>query len=460
LAESGAALEPLSRLFVLPGERCYNAPVIYPQLLRFLLPLALTGLVLELGGQVLNGGMARAPGAAETLAAFGLAWGLVDLLASPLWQARQLGLVLVDGQPAFRTARRFVLLSGLFLAGIVASLALTPLGKWAIEDLHSVAGPLAATARTALLWLIPVPLLQGLALFYSGLLIRAHRTPLVSYAMFANLGASILAVLLVLPTGFVQAQPISLPVLATYAGVLSELAVVLWGCHRHTARLMTGPGPAISLGYVAQFFWPLALMMATQGLSRPLINLFVAREPGGAISLAVLTVVFALGRLPYAWLNEIRNLPPAFQDWKGSLPQIRRFAIACGLVSFGFMVLLFWTPLRDYILRTLIGLEALLAELAVVPLMLCAFFPLTVMARAYLHGVGLLQRRTQAMAPSAPARVAAIVAALVVLPAFGVHGATRGIVALLFGFTVETFVVWLGLRGSLLARIRARRFAG
>ena len=45
----------------------------YAQLTRFMLPLVVTALVQELSGQFLNGGMARMPGAVETLAAFGLA---------------------------------------------------------------------------------------------------------------------------------------------------------------------------------------------------------------------------------------------------------------------------------------------------------------------------------------------------------------------------------------------------
>jgi hypothetical protein len=40
--------------------------------------------------------------------------------------------------------------------------------------------------------------------------------------------------------------------------------------------------------------------------------------------------------------------------------------------------------------------------------MVFSFFPLAVMNRAYLHGVGLVEHRTRALAPSGPARIAAI----------------------------------------------------
>ena len=50
----------------------------YRPLIWFLLPLVITELVFELGIQVLNGGIARVPRATETLAAYGIAWGLAS----------------------------------------------------------------------------------------------------------------------------------------------------------------------------------------------------------------------------------------------------------------------------------------------------------------------------------------------------------------------------------------------
>jgi hypothetical protein len=419
----------------------------YSQLIRFLLPLVLTMVALEFSAQVLNGGMARMPRAIETLASYGLAWGLVMFLTTILSQVRQLGLVLVDSQRTYWTVQRFVLLAGLLMAAILATLALSPLGEWVIYDLHGVDQSLGLVARQGLFWLIPVPLLRALAWLYAGLLMRERRTDLASYAVLAGIGASIVSVFVLLPAAFVQEDPIWLPILVTYAGLLAELGVVLWGYRRYRDRLPQGTDGGLSYSYVFQFFWPLALIMGIQGFSRPLINLFISREPGGAAALAVLTVVYSLAHLAYGWVNELRSLASAFRDQKDSLFYIRPFSLACGLFSFGLMVVLFWTPIRTVILETLLGLDPYLAELAAAPLMIFCFFPLVVMIRAYLHGIGLLEHRTKAMAPSAPARIVTILLALIVLPLLGVHGATRGVAALLCGFTVEALVVWWGVRG-------------
>jgi progressive ankylosis protein len=432
----------------------------YWRLTTFVFPLVLMIVIHEFGVQFLNAGMARMPNATETLAAYGLAYGLLLFFSSPLAQAKQMSLVLVDDRRSLRQTGLFVLVIGLLVMGIQVSLVVTPLGGWVIDDLHQVDGRLAEMVRTVLLWLLPVPLLRSLTLFLCGPLIRARHTEVLSYATGASMAAGIATVFVLLPLEAVRANPIWLPILATYTMTILDMAVILWGVRRYIAlpevAERTVERSALSYGYIIRFFWPLALIMVVQELSRPLINLFIARGPDGTLALAVLTVAYALGQWPYRWLNEIRNLPPAFALEDKGLVRVRRFAFACGLLSFGISIVLFWTPVRDFLLLSLIGVDIELAQLAHTPLALFAFFSFVVMVRAYLHGVALLERRTRALALSGPARLASILLVLIVLPYAGVAGATLGVAALLAGFTGETITVWWGVRGHDLLAARAQ----
>lgn len=417
----------------------------YAQLTRFMLPLMLTALVQELSGQFLNGGMARMPRATETLAAFGLAYGIASLLSGILTQARQLSLVLVEHDQGYRTVFRFAILAGLALSGVLALCALTPLGDWLIGDLHGVEPSLTDVVLLAFLWLIPYPFLRGMTRIYIGTLLRIRRSEIPAYGTTAGIGLSIITVFLLLPIDLVQRDPILLPVLATYAGVLTELAVVVWGHCRHVRFPAQNDAPALEMSYVLRFFWPLALIMAVQSGTRPLINIFVARAADGTEALAVLTIVYALGHIPYGWLNEVRNLPTAFRE-ANDLARIRRFICGCGPFSFVWMAAIVWTPAADYLLQTWIGISPELVAHCLVPLSVFCGFPIVVSIRSYIHGIGLLEHRTQAMAPSAPSRVATVVLMLTALSGFDLHGATRATIALLSGHTVETIVVWWSIR--------------
>jgi hypothetical protein len=421
--------------------------VIHLQFIRFLLPLALTLVVQGLGSQFLSGGMARLPRATLVLAAYGVAWSLVDFLASPLSQLNQLSLVLASSHPARRQVQGFALAGGACLALVLAALVFTPLGDWVIFAGHGLDPEVGQWVRTALCWLLPIPLLEGLNRSLAGLLMRVRRTEVVSYATLASIAASIGAVLALLPTSLVQSQPIHLPLLVAYAGAAVHLGVLSWGYRRYVGPSLPREGEAPSQGYLLRFFWPLALVMAIQGLSRPLINFLVAGGPDGQEALAVLAVVYSLAHLPYGWVNEVRSLAPAFRDEPGSLRHIRRFAAGCGLCSFAVMALAFWTPLRLFILEAMLGLDPGLASRCQWPLFLFSFFPLAVALRAYFHGVALVEHRTRSLAPSAPARIGIIWAVLLLLPQ-SAPGATRGVGALLCGFVLEAGVVWWGVRGG------------
>jgi progressive ankylosis protein len=421
--------------------------LVYKGLLRFFWPLVLTQIALGFGSQFLSGGMARMPHATQTLAAFGLAWGLTDFLVSPLSQVRQLGLVLAADKAALHRLRAFVLACSSVLVLMLFALAKTELGDWVIGDLHGVDAVLGGKARWVLLLFIPLPLLEGIYRLYSGVLIQMRRTDVVSMAMLAGIGVQIIAVFWFLQADWIEDTPILLPVIAVYLGEGVGLVVVLWGYWRFAPSHYREEAEKVELSYsyIVRFFWPLALVMAIQGMSRPLVNLFVSHQQDGALALATLAVVYPLAHLPYGWVNELRSLPSAFSK-EGIMPQIRRFATGCGLLSFLSMALLFWTPMRDYILLDLIGIDGDLARLCAVPLMVFSFFPIAVALRSYFNGVALTQHRTRALAPSAPARIATIFLALLLFSHWQWAGATMGVTALLCGFVAETICVWLGVR--------------
>lgn len=431
----------------------------YFRLSRFLLPLVLTIVIQEFGGQFLNAGMARLPNATETLAAYGLAWALLLLILGPLAQSAQMSLVLAGNRPDFGKALRFVLTIALLLAALQISLAVTPLGKWVIDDLHRIDAGLADLVRTVLLWTVPVIPIRGLSLLMTGQLIRVKRTAVVSYATGASIAVAIGLVFALLPLAWIQARPILLPIVAALGMALTEWGVLALG-FRHYVRWETAGAaedalsPPLRYQEIISFVWPLVVVMLVQKFSRPLINLFIARQSDGALALAVLTVVYSLGQWPFRWQNEMKNLPAAFHNEDPDLLIVRRFMVLCALLSISISLTLFWTPVRDLLLVNLIGVDREFAAQTYAPLQLFVAFSPVVAFRAWLHGLAYWKRRTRAMAPSGPLRLTAILLALVLLPFAGFEGAMLGVAALLAGFTAETATVWWGMGRVEFERLR------
>ena len=418
----------------------------YLSFIRFLAPLVVATLAMEFSGQFLNGGMARVPRATETLAAFGLAFGLISILSGPLYQSRQLGLAMIDNRVQLRTGTRSIILAGMILSVVTGLLGLGGPGRWLVEDIHGITPHLADQAQTALLYLSPLPLINGLARYYTGLLARIRRTEIVGASSIGGIIVRIVFVFLLLDSAFVQSRPILLPVAVTLLGALVEFFILLWGHIRFARPALVSEGEPVTVEAILRFLWPLAVIMTFQGFSRPLINLIVSRGSDATEALAVLTIVYALGHIHYGWVNELRSLAPAFRDVHNSLRFIRRFAIGCCLIALAMAFTLFWTPIRTYLLIDLIGIDRGLADLCLAPLMIFTFFPLAVTLRGYYHGVGIVRRMTDAMALSGPARLTAITLALILFSFSDLPGATKGIGSLLCGFTAEALVVTWGVR--------------
>jgi hypothetical protein len=424
-----------------------KAPTI-PNLLGFVVPLAFIPFMMGLGRQFTNAGMARMPDAVTTLAAYGRAFGLIQLVSSPFMQAQSLGLILVDSRQSFRQALKFILSLSLIPVSLILIIVFTPAGSFVIQGLHGVDDSLAVQVVFALLCLSPFPFINSLVGIQTGMLVNARWTLYISLVSLTVISSRIALVFFLMRVPFVRSRPILLPVLVAYGGIAAQL-LMLGAATAGRFRTLPASGKQnLTFRSVLKFFWPLAVVTLAVGGSRPLINMLISRGPDGKEALAVLAVVFPLANLPYGWVNQNRSLVAAFREFTESRAMVRRFVWSTGFFSFTVMILLFWTPLRDIILLRWIGLSEELAQLCKWPLILFVFFPLAVMVRAYFQGIALVEHRTKAMAPSAPSRLAAILIVYSVLSATQVPGAVNGTVSLLSGFLVEALVVRYCIRRS------------
>ena len=433
----------------------------YLRFTRFLLPLVLTILIFEFGAQSINAGMARMPDAIRILAAFGLAWGLVTTLSSPLAQIRYAGLVLVEDKRDFWRVLNYVGALALIMVAVQWLLGGTTLSRHLLEGLHGIDLETGDRVRAMMIWLLPMPLLRGMTQLGTGVLTRGKRTGAVSIATTLSVAAGLMTVIVLLQVEAIRTRPIWLPILVLYAAALTEFITIICYLWRFFSNGLPDAldRPPISLAAFFRFTWPLALMNFMQESSRPLINLFVVRGAHGAEAMAALTVAYTLGQWTYRWLNELRALvPPFFSELRSYRPFLL-YGYWCGFIAFAICLLLFWTPLRTVLLEQVIGLAPALAELSRVPLQIYTFFPFVVVHRAHFHSIAFMERDTLPMAVGAPMRTGAILVALLSLPLFGVQGAVLGVAALLAGFTSETVTLWWLILGKRQLRVWRTRLA-
>lgn len=207
-------------------------PLTLGRVVRFYIPLVATSFMLSFMEPTVNAGLARTLSPEKALAAFAVGWSLVNTLGSPIHMAQQIGITFThDGAAAsYRRSWRLITYLGVGFSVLTLLVGRTPAGPWLIGTVMGAPDTIREPALELLRWGFLIPLIVSQREYCWGVLMRKHRTALISQARVV--GLIVMAGCIVGGLGFPWSNPALLGLLSIACSWAVESVWLLWRTDR------------------------------------------------------------------------------------------------------------------------------------------------------------------------------------------------------------------------------------
>ncbi len=257
-------------------------------------PLALSWLMMSVEWPLIAAVIARMADAKYNLAAHGVAFSFALIIEAPIINITSAAAALCRDRESYVKLRNTVTVMNICLTACMLFLLLPQVFGFLVQDLVGLPDNVAALTHTALVILLPWPAAIGFRRLFQGILIAQGRPRRVTYG-------TVIRVVFMGGTAFYMyrqgAAGAYAGAAALSAGVVAELIaarIMALGPIREL-KAVTVSDPArdfpMTYGYIARFYYPLALVSLLDLGVQPMITFFMGKSRFPIESLAALTVV-------------------------------------------------------------------------------------------------------------------------------------------------------------------------
>ncbi|MCC6905253.1 MAG: hypothetical protein IT326_05365 [Anaerolineae bacterium] len=169
-----------------------NSPV-HPQtldfraILKFYIPLALTGLIMLMVDPIASAGLSRMPDPIQSLAVWPVAGGVLFLLRSPGLAWNEVVISLMDAPGSLKVLRRLMITITLSVTAAFLLILVTPLAHLWLAYVTALPTGLVPLAKTALWLAFILPGLTVVLHWFQGIIVHSQRTRGVTEAVTISL---------------------------------------------------------------------------------------------------------------------------------------------------------------------------------------------------------------------------------------------------------------------------------
>jgi progressive ankylosis protein len=416
-------------------------PLSQATIFKFFLPLALSWIFMSVESPLSVSLIARLPDAKISTAAFQIMMGLALWIESPVIDLLSTSTTLAKNRQSYLELTKFTW----WLIGIVtfahALFVFTPIYGFVTRQVMGVPAPVAEVGRVGLAVMVPWSGFIGWRRYLQGILIRNGKTKLVGIGTAVRVGTMFLSAFFLYY--FTKLPGIQIAGISLVLAVAAEAFFAQWASRDVIRREFTRdiPDEPLTLDKLRKFHLPLSATTMVSMLGLPVVSaaLSHANDPVG--QLAGYQVAFTLVWLMRTTVYALPEVVITLYRNKESATALRLFCIRLGLITSGFMAVVWLTGLDK-----LFFIHVLHATPSVIPIAHIAFIapvltPFVGACQSYVRGMLTAHHLTVSRLLAVGIAMAALVGTLLLSELFGVNGVLAAGVCMTLALLAELVVL-------------------
>lgn len=425
-----------------------DKPLTFAEILRFYLPLATAAVIMIGSVNVVNSALSKTPNPQAALAAFAIAFSYAEMISAPCFSGMNMMITLGRDRKYFLNTFKFMIKVTAVAMCFIGVLAFTPVGKFVALNIGGASLDLYKDITTVWRFSLILPLVYLVLSTSRSVLLTEQKTIYVTIARGLRLVVMLtFAAFLPLLKGLSGA---AIGVLIMLAGMGTEGLVALIPAVILFKKWHTEPKDVPEKNYpptqaaVLKFITPLMVTSLMWGISRPLLYAGLARLNLGELSIATYKVANN-----FTWLfmvlvqDNVKHITVAFlRNNPNHKKNIVKFSAIASLAVTVLILISVFTPIGEYLLTNVIGVDKSMAVACTAPILVFAFYPILLTLEEHYQARLLLKGETKPIGFAKVLNIVAIgITVFTIAAIYPNMGAVTGSIALSVGMLVEALIV-------------------
>lgn len=390
-----------------------NKQVRYRQLLAFFIPLGLAACLITISHVIINSTLARSATPELTISLYAIAMSILGITEKPALMLRQTCSALVRDRRSFRAMGfvTIIVLSSIFGFGLI--FAYSGLGAWVFQSFFGVETEHLGETVYVYQILMFVSIFSGIRCMYQGIIISNMRTKWLTIGMVFRLSIMYLVSLYFIHTNQVTSPAVG--AIIFLVGMAVEAAVAYWEGRQLVRQYpeVAEDNPVKSRSDVFTFYRPLLYTSFLAIIIGPALNAMLGKTTDMHIAIASFAIASSVTQLVASFFFYIHQIVLNFH--RKDPRTVLRFTIGISVFPFLIMAVIGFTPLGEWFLSSIIGVETALMEASLQTIRVFTLFTLIFPWVDYCNGILMLRSQTKIMMWSQLSNVVTTVGSLILL---------------------------------------------